>query len=122
MSPRTVTSIARSLIALPAALLLQAAISGAAQADDLMSQQRDLLAGRVTVTLAPAPAATSATSNRGGPDAQELARRVILGSRTVATDRQTVSSPASTSRRHGDAQALARNVLLNRGPESISGS
>jgi hypothetical protein len=119
MSTRTVRATRRSLTALPAALLLQLGVVAAVHADDLMQQQRILLAGTVTVKAVPASTAVTAAPEDAPGDAQELARRAILGSRSTAP---SVASAAGAPRLRGDAQALARNVLLSRGLAAMSGS
>jgi hypothetical protein len=121
MSAFTASSLARSLIAGATLLLPFAANAG----DDLLQQQRNLLAG--TISSAALPVAHNDGGFRhGSPDAQELARGIILGTNTphrAQAQAQANSTTGSHSAHsHGDAQALARNVLLSVTPVRGTGS
>lgn len=112
MSFRIIRTLARSLTIVPAVLLFHAGVAAAADsADDFMQQQRDLLAGRrIAPVTAPSSARHSSGEDRPTGDAQESARRLLLG---VAPDRlRPEASRSSGDRRYGDAQLMARQLLL----------
>jgi hypothetical protein len=120
MSSRTLKTLTRTSTLIPAAFLfyMGAAVAGNSP-QDLMQQQRNVLAGRTTVTVA-AGAQRTASPQGASADAQELARRVILGTGTVHHPQSAAS--AANARGHGDAQSLARNVLLGHGASWTPGS
>ena len=116
MSFRTPKTFARLLTVVPAALVLYSGAATAANsADDFLEQTRALLAGKPTLVSTPSSAPRSTAQRRSGGDAQEWARRLLLGVTT-----QPPSLPeASVSRAkgkgvHEDAQLQAQRLLLGR--------
>ena len=132
MSLHIVKFLSRPLALISAALLIH--VGGAVAADsagDAQQQARELLAGRIAAQSAPSERRAEGTVRSTG-DAQELARRVLLGvtdsgvqgtkpitrpDKAAAPVELTVqkSLPA-----HGDAQAMARRLLL--GQANAAGS
>ena len=124
MSPRTIRAFARSLTLIPVALVVHiGAAAAGGSVDDLLQQQRALLAGRVTAISAPTSAQPSTGEVNSTGDAQEHARRVLLAAPTPnSSPQQPHVSRARGDRVYGDAQALARHVLLGRGDAPTAGS
>jgi len=78
MKSFTGSRLVRSLILVPAALMLHIAAAAAANStDDLLEQQRAILSGKVTYSAAPAGAQRQDAGPRTEP--LELTRRVLLG-------------------------------------------
>jgi len=114
------------LALISAALLIH--VGGAVAADsagDAQQQARELLAGRIaTQSAAPERRAEGAVRPTG--DAQELARRVLLGvtdsgaqgTKPITRPDNAAAPVALTVQKsvlaHGDAQAMARRLLLGR--------
>jgi hypothetical protein len=133
MSLHIVKFLSRPLSVISAALLIH--VGGALAADsagDAQQQARELLAGR-SATQSTLPSERRADrAARPTADAQELARRVLLGvtdagvqgtkpmtrpDNAAAPVESTVQKSVLT---HGDAQAMARRLLL--GQASAAGS
>jgi hypothetical protein len=115
MSSRTITTLAHSLTLVPAALILHSGAAAAANSvDNLLEQQRAVLAGRVVAVSVPANA-HHAQSMRSTDDAQEHARRLLLDLPSRArAERQLAASGARGSWVYGDAQVLAQHLLAGR--------
>lgn len=123
MSLHIVKSFSRALPLISAALLIH--IGGAVAADaagDVQQQMRELLAGKIASHSAQPSQGRQDRTVRPTPDAQELARRLLLGvsdSRVQGTQAMTrpesaegVSTLQEDSLSHNDAQAMARRLLL----------
>ena len=123
MSLRVVKSFSRPLPLISAALLIH--IGGAVAADaaaDVQQQMRELLAGKIATHSAQPSEGREDRTVRPTADAQELARRVLLGaSDSRVQDTQAMTRPDSAevvstlqggSLAHNDAQAMARRLLL----------
>lgn len=123
MSLQVVKSFSRPLSLIAAALLIH--IGGAVAADaagDVQQQMRALLAGKIATHSAQPSEGREHRTVRPTADAQELARRVLLGvsdSRGPGTQAMTrpesaegVSTVQEGSLAHNDAQAMARRLLL----------
>ena len=125
MSLHIVKSFSRPLALISAALLLH--IGGAVAADpagDVQQQMRELLAGRVVIQSAPPYELHADSAGRPTADAQERARRLLLGVTGVRiqgtramTQSEGVVAPGvfalrKGSRAHEDVQAQARRLLL----------
>jgi len=114
MSSRTIRTFAHPLKLAATGVLLYIGAAGASESpDNLLQQQRDLLAGTPARLSAPAHAPGAAGADRSTGDAQELARRLLLGI-TAPPAAQLGTAHATTWERpfHGDAQQLAREVLI----------
>jgi hypothetical protein len=134
MSVHIVKFFNRPLSVISAALLFH--VGGAVAADsagDVQQQARELLTGRIATQSAPPSERRADTAVRPtGGDAQELARRVLLGVNdsgvqgTKPTTRpdNAMAPVESTVQKgvlvHGDAQAMARRLLL--GQANAAGS
>ena len=106
----------RALLVLSATVLPLAAAGIAHAGDDLMQQERDLLAGTVTSKAILADRHDTARTARFDVDAQQSARQVI-GAVTNAAARLPVQNIMNDPRPvSGDAQALARTSCC--GPSS----
>ncbi len=103
-----------------AALLIH--IGGAMAADpaaDVQQQMRELLAGKITTRSAPATEWHDDATPRPSADAQELARRLLLGathSRFTGTEAVTTHENAVTPNEailvQGYAQTMAQRLVL----------
>jgi hypothetical protein len=112
VSSRTIRRLAHSLTLVPAALLFQ---TGAAAAGDprenVLQQPRESVV-QTTATVSASPNAQRRAREAGSRgDAQEFARRLLLGVMTVSTLPNTQGN-ASTVRPTEDAQEFARRLLL----------
>ena len=105
------------------ALLIHTCTALAADAaGDLQQQMRELLAGKIATHSAQPSEGREDKTLRPTADAQELARRLLLGvsdSRVQGTQGMTppesaegVSTLQEGSLAHNDAQAMARRLLL----------
>jgi hypothetical protein len=123
MSLHIVKSFSRPLSLTAVALLIH--IGGAVAADaagDVQQQMRELLAGKIATHSAQPSEGREDKTLRPTADAQELARRLLLGvsdSRVQGTQGMTppesaegVSTLQEGSLAHNDAQAMARRLLL----------
>ena len=123
MSLHIVKSFRRPLSLISAALLIH--IGGAVAADaagDTQQQMRELLAGKIAPHSAQSSEGRDARTVRPTADAQELARRLLLGvSDSPVQGTQPMTRPESAegvstlqggSLAHNDAQAMARRLLL----------
>jgi len=125
MSLHIVKSFSHPLSLISAALLLQ--IGGAVAADatgDVQQQAREVLAGRVVIHSAPPRERRDDGTGRPTADAQERARRLLLGvtdsriqdTRTMTQSESVVAPGLFTLRKgpraHDDVQAQARRLLL----------
>ncbi|TLZ07629.1 MAG: hypothetical protein E6K31_15055 [Gammaproteobacteria bacterium] len=125
MSLHLVKSFSRPLSLISAALLLH--IGGAVAADaagDVQQHMREVLAGGAVIRSAPSSERRDDTAGRPTPDAQELAKRLLLGitdsriqgTRAMTQPESVVKAGASSLRKgplaHDDAQAMARRLLL----------
>jgi hypothetical protein len=115
MSSRITWPFARSFTIVAAVLLFRIGAAAAANSvDDVLQQQRDLLAGRPATVAALFSEQRSAGEDGPPGDAQESARRLLLG--VTPGQLHPGVSTASGDRIYGDAQVLARHLLLgNRG-------
>ncbi len=131
MSLHIVKFLSRSFIA--AALLVH--VGGAVAADsagDVQQQIRELLAGKIATRSQPPAERRADRAVRPTGDAQELARRILLGvtesgvQGTKSTTRpDNAAAPVEFTEQksvllHGDAQAMARRLLL--GQANAAGS
>ncbi len=128
MSLRIVRSFSHPLSLISAALLIH--IGGAVAADsagDVQQQMRQVLAGRIAIQSAPPSERRDDTAGRPSGDAQDLARRLLLG----VTDSRVQRAEAITRREnaaapglpvHGDAQATAQRVILGQRNAAVAGS
>lgn len=133
MSLRIMKFPGRPLSVILAAVLIH--VGGAVAADsagDVQQQARDLLTGRIATRSAPPSEPRAQRAVRSTGDAQELARRVLLGvtdsgvpgTRPI-TRPDSAAAPVEFSAQksvlaHGDAQAMARRLLL--GQANAAGS
>jgi len=135
MSSRIVRSFRHPLSLISAGLLIH--IGGAVAADfagDVQQQMRQLLAGTIAMQSAAPAERRGDTAGRPGGDAQELARRLLLGvtdSRVHGTEAITpgehAAAPGDSVRHkglpvHGDAQAIAQRVILGQRNAAVAGS
>jgi len=125
MSLHLVKSLSRPLSLISAALLLH--IGGAVAADaagDVQQHMREVLAGGAVIRSVPPSEPRDDTAGRPAADAQELAKRLLLGvtdsriqgTRAMTPAESVVKAGASSLRQgplaHDDAQAMARRLLL----------
>lgn len=111
MSSRITWPFARSFTIVPAVLLFRIGAAAAADSvDELLQQQRDLLAGRTATVAALSNEQRSAGEDGPPGDAQDSARRLLLG--VTPGQLHPGVSTASGDRVYGDAQVLARRLLL----------
>src|SRR5437588_4880472 len=122
MSLHLVKSLSRPLSLISAALLLH--IGGAVAADaagDVQQHMREVLAGGAVIRSVPPSEPRDDTAGRPAADAQELAKRLLLGvtdSRIQGTRAMTPpDSVVNAGFRQGplahhDAQAMARRLLV----------
>ena len=122
MSLHLVKSLSRPLSLISAVLLLH--IGGAVAADaagDVQQHMREVLAGGAVIRSVPPSEPRDDTAGRPAADAQELAKRLLLGvtdSRIQGT--RAMTPPDSVVKAgfrqgplaHDDAQAMARRLLL----------
>jgi hypothetical protein len=115
MKSLTRSRFTRSLLFAPAALVFHIAVAANAGApDDLLQQQRQILAGRPAAFSAP-PAITYSRESGSKPDAQELARRLLLGAIPAVHDASRPEATHVTLRHsYADLQALAQHVLAGK--------
>lgn len=133
MSLHIVKFLSRPLSVISAVLLIH--VGGAVAADsagDVQQQARQLLAGRITTHSAPPSERHADRAVRPTADAQELARRVLLGvgdsagrgSKPTTRPNNAAAPVEFTVQKsglgHGDAQAMARRLLL--GQANAAGS
>ena len=110
MPSRITRTFARSLTIVPAILLLRVgAAAGADSVDDVLRQQRDVLAGRTAAVSAPSDSAPRGSDDRSVGDAQESARRLLLGVTPGALPPGIAK--ANGERGRGDAQLAAQHLL-----------
>lgn len=127
MSLRIVRSFSHPLSLISVALLIH--IGGAVAADpagDVQQQMRQVLAGRIAIQSAPPSERRDDTAGRPSGDAQDLARRLLLGvtgSRVQGTEAITRHENAEKGLPvHGDAQAIAQRVILGQRNAAVAGS
>ena len=135
MSLRIVRSFSHPLSLISATLLIH--IGGAVAADsagDVQQQMRQVLAGRIAIQSAPPSERRDDTAGRPGGDAQDLARRVLLGVAdspvqgiAAITRPENAAAPGGSAPRkgtpvHGDAQAIAQRVILGERTAAVAGS
>lgn len=121
MSSRTITTFARSLVLVSSALLFHmGAAAAASSVDDMLEQQRALLAGKTATVSAPSSAQRSVGEERSTGDAQDFARRLLLG--VTPGQLHPAASRVSGDRVYGDAQVLARQLLLGARGAPLAGS
>lgn len=107
----TGSRITRSLLLAPTALVLRIAAANAGSPDDLLQQQREILAGR-PATVSASPAVTNSHETGSRQDVQELARRLLLGAPSQVHDTSRAQAKQVTRRHsYADLQALAQHVL-----------
>ena len=124
MSLHIVKFLSPPLVLISAALLIH--VGGAVAADfagDAQQQARELLAGRIATRSAPSERRAEGALRSTG-DAQELARRLLLGVTDSGvqgikpiTRPDDAAAPVELTAQksvlaHGDAQATARRLLL----------
>ena len=133
MSLHIMKFLGRPLSVISVALLIH--VGGAVAADsagDVQQQARDLLTGRIATQSAPSSEPRAERAVRSTGDAQELARRVLLGvadsgvqgTKPIARP-DSAAAPVGFSVQksvlaRGDAQAMARRLLL--GQANAAGS
>jgi hypothetical protein len=128
MSLHIVKFLSRPLSVISAAVLIHVGSAVATDsAGDVHQQARELLAGRITTQSAPPSERRAERAVRPTADAQELARRVLLGvgdsgvrGSKPTTRPDNAAAPVEFTVRksvldHGDAQAMARGLLQGRG-------
>lgn len=128
MSLRILRSFSHPLSLISAALLIH--IGGAVAADsagDVQQQMRQVLAGRIAIQSPPPSERRDDTAGRPSGDAQDLARRLLLGvtdSRVQRAEaiirRENAAAPGLPVR--GDAQATAQRVILGQRNAAVAGS
>ena len=116
MLSRTNKVFARFLTVVPAAFVLYSGAAMAANSvDDLLGQTRAVLAGTPAAVSTVSSVRHSTAETRSGGDAQESARRLLLGVTTRPPRLpQTGVSRAKEKAVHEDAQVQAQHLLLAR--------
>ena len=133
MSLHIVKFLSRSLSLIAAALLVHVGVVVAADsAGDVQQQMRELLAGKIAPRSQPPSERRADRAVRPTGDAQELARRVLLGvtesgvqgTKSITRPDNAAAPVEFTDQKsvlfHGDAQAMARRILL--GQSNATGS
>jgi hypothetical protein len=120
MSIHILTSLTRSSSLMAAALLIR--IGGAMAADpagDVQQQMRELLAGKSATRSALTTERHDDGTPRPGADAQELARRLVLGvtdsrfkGTEAVTPRENAVTPNDSILVQGYAQTMAQRLVL----------
>jgi hypothetical protein len=121
MSSRTTGPLARFFTVTPAVLLFSigTAVAAPHSVDDVLQQQRDLLAGR-PAAIAHSSSGERSAQEKGPPgDAQQSAKQLLLGGTPGQLHPGVFTARGDRGR--GDAQVLARRLLLGN-PGAPAGS